>query len=119
MPFPKIQCNNCKDIIQSSYSGEFVKCKCAVESDKKIKKLYEKEIKNNPGKYRELEPSPIGTYFPETNEGHKLRCDLAKEHGTGIFIDSTNHYSRYGGAGLSHGKAGFTVIDDAEEEKEL
>lgn len=24
----KIQCNNCKDIIQSSYPGEWVACKC-------------------------------------------------------------------------------------------
>ncbi len=25
---PKIQCNNCKEVIQSSYPGEFVACKC-------------------------------------------------------------------------------------------
>ena len=26
--YPKIQCNNCKDIIQSQYSGDWVACKC-------------------------------------------------------------------------------------------
>lgn len=111
---PKIQCNNCKDIIFSKYSGEFVTCKCGVESDNLINETFEK-IKNA---VREtflgewVESNPDRKWFMVNDIGHYVKCELTERLDTGVSIDSTPYYTRI------LGSQDYTVIDPGEEEKQ-
>jgi hypothetical protein len=116
--FPKIQCNNCKDIISSSYEGEFVTCECYYTSKQHINRIYQEILNESAdGQYVEIADPETG-FVEQTDDGHRLCCDLSAELGTGIYIDSTSSYSRYGGPGCSPDGAGFTPIEDEDDEQE-
>lgn len=85
---PKIKCLNCKQIIYSKYSGEYVVCSCRIKAN-------------------ELESAIMATieaYLPELFEGqnvsktsHLLRCALSKHLNKGIMLDATPDYYRTSG----------------------
>lgn len=112
--YPKIQCNSCKDIIQSRYSGEMVGCKCSVESSKRevdlLNKIKAAVGEDFLGEWDEGSRYIKQPWFVENDMGHFVRCCIYEAIGTGIFIDSTPYYSRYGGA------SSFTVIDPGSED---
>ena len=85
---PKIQCNNCKEIISSTFEGHYVICKCNLESSKQMHMAY---IDIKPL----LQNQSQGRF--ESSDEHKLRCILHKYFGTGIMIDATMHYMRTAG----------------------
>lgn len=87
MNYPKIQCNNCRDIIQSSYSGEWVACSCFLATSQVVDNLFISIYGSGKG----MSDSDI----------HLAKCGLTEQYGKGVYIDSTDYYTRIGGRGYT------------------
>lgn len=97
--YPVYQCETCQDYIMSKYGGEFAMCKCYRQSREKCNGIFNK-IKEAVGLDFLGEIHRAGTdkeRFMENSMGHFVSCWLNEKHGTGIYVDSTPHYSRQGG----------------------
>jgi hypothetical protein len=97
---PKIQCNNCKDIIFSRYPGEYVICKCRSKSNETEQQIYTKLMEYIP----ETMANDTEYGKQESTEGHLIRCALASVLNKGIMIDATEDYMRSSGS--------YTVIEE-------
>lgn len=76
---PKFRCLTCKDVISSKYPGDLASCYCFKQSQRKMNELLD------------------SMEFKDDGERHKTACEWNNKYSTGVYIDSTEHCTRFGG----------------------